>query len=216
MRIALINENSQADKNQQVYEALVKIAKPLGHEVYNFGMYTSKDKNQMTYVMNGVLAAVLLNAKAVDMVVTGCGTGEGAMLALNSFPGVFCGLVIDPADAYMFSQINAGNAISLPLAKGFGWGADLNLEYIFEKYFSEEPGNGYPRERAVPMRENREILKVVKSKTTRDMISILKDLDQKFVLDSLSGPRFTQYFFKLARDKSLASFIKELLNDHKD
>lgn len=65
--------------------------------------------------------------------VTGCGTGEGAMLALNSFPGVLCGHVVDPSDAYMFMQINDGNAIALPFAKGFGWGAELNLTYIFEK-----------------------------------------------------------------------------------
>ena len=55
------------------------------------------------------------------------------MLALNSFPGVLCGHVVDPSDAYMFMQINDGNAIALPFAKGFGWGAELNLTYIFEK-----------------------------------------------------------------------------------
>lgn len=32
----------------------------------------------------------------------GCGTGEGAMLAMNSFPGVICGHVEEPADAYTF------------------------------------------------------------------------------------------------------------------
>ena len=35
----------------------------------------------------------------------------------------------------MFAQINDGNAIALPFAKGFGWGAELNLTYIFEKLF---------------------------------------------------------------------------------
>ena len=39
---------------------------------------------------------------------------------------------------------------SLPFAKGYGWGGDLNLEYIFEKLYCEESGQGYPRERAVP------------------------------------------------------------------
>ena len=53
------------------------------------------------------------------------------MLALNSFPNVLCGHVVDPSDAYMFMQINDGNAIALPFAKGFGWGAELNLTYIF-------------------------------------------------------------------------------------
>ena len=67
------------------------------------------------------IAAILLNAGAADYVITGCGTGEGAMLALNSFPGVICGHVATPLDAYTFAQINDGNAISLPFALGFGW-----------------------------------------------------------------------------------------------
>lgn len=70
---------------------------------------------------------------AADYVITGGGTGEGAMLACNSFPGVICGHIEDPLDAYTFAQINDGNAIAIPFAKGFGWGGDLNLTYIFEK-----------------------------------------------------------------------------------
>ena len=59
------------------------------------------------------------------------------MLACNSFPGVICGHVEDALDAYTFAQINDGNAIAIPFAKGFGWGGELNLEYIFEKLFAE-------------------------------------------------------------------------------
>lgn len=39
-----------------------------------------------------------INSGAADYVVTGCGTGEGAMLACNSFPGVICGHVEDALD----------------------------------------------------------------------------------------------------------------------
>lgn len=134
MRIALINENSQAAKNDMIYSTLKKVADSKGFEVDNYGMYSADDKAQLTYVQNGILAAILLNSGAADFVVTGCGTGEGAMLALNSFPGVICGHVVDPSDAYMFMQINDGNAIALPFAKGFGWGAELNLTYIFENF----------------------------------------------------------------------------------
>ena len=62
-------------------------------------MYAADDKAQLTYVQCGILAAILLNSGAADYVITGCGTGEGAMLALNSFPGVICGHVEDPVDA---------------------------------------------------------------------------------------------------------------------
>ena len=44
---------------------------------------------QLTYVQVGILAAVLLNSGAADYVITGCGTGEGAMLACQFFPGSY-------------------------------------------------------------------------------------------------------------------------------
>ena len=133
MKIALINENSQAAKNGIIETALKKVVEPMGHEVVNYGMYTAEDAAQLTYVQCGILAAILLNSGAADYVITGCGTGEGAMLALNSFPGVICGHVEDPVDAYTFAHVNDGNAVSMPFAKGFGWGGELNLEYCFEK-----------------------------------------------------------------------------------
>lgn len=119
MKIALINENSQAAKNAIIEETLKKVVEPMGHEVLNFGMYSQEDDAQLTYVQCGILSAILLNSGAVDFVVTGCGTGEGAMLALNSFPKVLCGHVTSPLDAYLFSQVNDGNAISMPYAQGF-------------------------------------------------------------------------------------------------
>ena len=134
MRIVLINENSQASKNSLIFTTLQNVAEKYGHIVKNYGMFGADDKS-LTYVQNGLLAAILLNAEACDFVVTGCGTGEGAMLALNSFPKVLCGHIVDPSDAYMFNQINDGNAVAFPFAKGFGWGAELNLEYCFEKLF---------------------------------------------------------------------------------
>ena len=79
MRIALINENSQAAKNDLIYSNLKKVAESKGHTVDNYGMYSADDKAQLTYVQNGILAAILLNSGACDFVVTGCGTGEGAM-----------------------------------------------------------------------------------------------------------------------------------------
>lgn len=88
MKIALIIENSQAAKNAIVHQALTSVAEPLGHEVHNYGMYTPEDSASLTYVMNGLLAGILLNSGAADFVVTGCGTGMGSMLAANSMPGV--------------------------------------------------------------------------------------------------------------------------------
>ena len=212
MRIALINENSQAAKNDMIYSTLKKVADSKGFEVDNYGMYSADDKAQLTYVQNGILAAILLNSGAADFVVTGCGTGEGAMLALNSFPGVICGHVVDPSDAYMFMQIDDGNAIALPFAKGFGWGAELNLTYIFEKLFEGEPGGGYPKERVVPEQRNKKILDEVRKVAFKDsLIDILKNLDQDLVKGAVAGEKFQELFFANCKCDKLAEYVKTLL-----
>ena len=211
MRIALINENSQAAKNSIIEAALRKVVEPMGFEVRNYGMYTAEDEAQLTYVQNGILAATLLNAGACDYVITGCGTGEGAMLALNSFPGVICGHVETPLDAYTFAQINDGNAISLPFALGFGWGGDLNLQYIFEKLFCEPSGGGYPKERAVPEQRNKKILDQVKLVTYKSMEEILPALDQELVKGAFAGKNFKEYFFADATNESLKAVVEKII-----
>lgn len=211
MRIALINENSQAAKNAEIERALKKVVEPMGFIVDNYGMYAADDEAQLTYVQVGILAAVLLNSGAADYVITGCGTGEGAMLACNSFPGVICGHVEDTLDAYTFAQINDGNAIAIPFAKGYGWGGDLNLEYIFEKLFCEESGQGYPRERAVPEQRNKKILDEVKKVTYRDLTDILKEIDRDLVKGALAGEHFSEYFFANCKDEKIAECVKEIL-----
>ena len=210
MKIALVMENSQAAKNPIVVQALKNVVEPMGHEVFNYGMYSAEDKEQLTYVQVGILTAVLLNSGAADYVITGCGTGEGAMLACNSFPGVICGHVEDALDAYTFSQINDGNAIALPFAKGFGWGGEKNLEYIFEKLYCEESGQGYPRERAAIMKKNRESLNAVKGVTYRDLNDILKELDRDLVKGALGGAKFKEYFFANCKCERLAETVKEI------
>ncbi len=211
MKIALINENSQASKNEMICNVLKEVVEPMGHEVFNYGMYSAEDANSLTYVQNGILAAVLLNSGAADYIITGCGTGEGAMLALNSFPNVLCGHIVDPSDAYMFAQINDGNAVALPFAKGFGWGAELNLKYMFERLFEGESGQGYPKERVVPEQRNKKILDEVKKVTHVDMVTILKNLDQDLVKGALSGEKFQEYFFANCKCDKIAEAVKEIL-----
>ena len=211
MRIALINENSQAAKNSLIETSLRKVVEPMGFEIRNYGMYAADVEAQLTYVQNGILAATLLNAGACDFVITGCGTGEGAMLALNSFPGVICGHVANPLDAYTFAQINDGNAISIPFALGFGWGGELNLEYIFEKLFCEPFGGGYPKERVVPEQRNKKILDGVKLVTYKTMEEILPALDQELVKGAFAGKNFREYFFADATNESLKAVVKGII-----
>ena len=211
MKIALINENSQAAKNELIYNTLKAVVEPMGHEVYNYGMYSADDANQLTYVQIGILTAVLINSGAADFVITGCGTGEGAMLACNSFPQVLCGHVESPLDAYLFSQVNDGNAIALPFAENFGWGGELNLQYIFEKLFCAPGGGGYPKERVVPEQRNKRILDEVKKVTHRNLVDILPDLDQELAKGALSGAKFQEYFFANCKDEAIAEAVRTLL-----
>ncbi len=208
MKIALITENSQAAKNPVIHDALTAVAEPLGHQVFNYGMYSAEDTASLTYVMNGLLAGLLLNSKAADFVVTGCGTGMGSLLACNAMPGVFCGLVIDPTDAFLFSQINAGNAVSMPYAKGFGWAAELNLEDCYRKLFEGEPGAGYPKERAAIMATNRGKLADLKAASCHDMLTVLQSVDQDLLRAAIAGERFAEYFYPNCQDDGIAAYLK--------
>lgn len=210
MKIALIIENSQAAKASLVHESLAAVAEPLGHEVHHYGMYTPEDKASLTYVMNGLLTGILLNSGAADFVVTGCGTGMGSMLAANSMPGVFCGLVIDPTDAFLFGQINDGNAISMPYSKGFGWAAELNLQDVYRKLFDGERGLGYPKERAAIMNTNRGILKSLKEASCRDMLTVLKTVDQDLLKAAIAGEKFADLFYANCKDEAISDYLRGL------
>ena len=195
MKIALINENSQASKNHIIYDSLKEATDKKVYKLFNYGMRGEEGENPLTYVQNGLMAAILLNTKAVDFVVTGCGTG----------------LAVDPTDAYLYSQINGGNALSIPYAKGFGWGAELTLKLMFERLFAEEMGGGYPRERVIPEQRNARILNEVKQITHNDLITILKTIDQDFLKDTISGKYFQEYFFENCQDDEVAAYLKEVL-----
>lgn len=210
MRIALINENSQADKNPIIFKELEEVSKTYSYEAVNIGMFNKEDR-PLTYVQNGILAAILLNTKAVDFVITGCGTGEGALLAMNSFPGVLCGYVTEPSDAYLFRQVNDGNAISMPFAKGFGWGAELNLRYTFEKLFSTRGGEGYPKERIIPEQRNKKILDKVKLSSYRNLIDIRKDIDQDLLLTAINRDSFLDVLKKYGEEGELKDYVLSLV-----
>lgn len=210
MKIALMNEFSQAGKNPIILEQLNTVAQEQGHDVFNVGMNGDND-HRLTYIHLGIMAGLLLNSKAVDFVVCGCGTGQGTLVSLNAHPGVVCGYCIDPSDAYLFAQINNGNALALPFAKGFGWGAELNCRYIFEKAFSGERGQGYPPERKASQVENAGILNTVKTALTKDYLEGLKALDSDLVKTAVGGERFQSCFFENGQDKELEQYVQSVL-----
>ncbi len=211
MKIALMMENSQAAKNAVILKELNGVADPLGHQVYNVGMSDEQD-HHLTYIHLGIMASLLLNSKAIDFVVAGCGTGQGAMMSLNIHPGVICGYCLDPSDAFLFNQINNGNALSLAFAKGFGWGAELNVRYIFEKAFVGERGQGYPIERREPQVRNAGILNQVKAAVVKDnYLDTLRAMDQELVKTAVGGSRFQECFFTNCKSVEIAEYVRSLI-----
>ena len=125
MRIAVIQATSQIGKNELLFCTTKKYA--LDSEVFNFGC-TPCDSESFSYIEISVLIGLLIASGAVDFVVTGCSSGQGMMLACNNMPGVLCGYAPTPKDAYLFAQINNGNAISLPLGEEYTWAGEDNFE----------------------------------------------------------------------------------------
>jgi ribose 5-phosphate isomerase RpiB len=184
MRIAVINETSAADRNADILAALVG----RGHEVLNVGMRKNGEKPELQYTHTGLLTALLLNLGRVGLVVGGCGTGQGYLASASQYPGVFCGHILTPLDAWLFAQINNGNCLSLALNQGYGWAGDVNLRFIFDRYFSVEPGCGYPPHRRAPQQASRALLARINQATHRTMAEIVEGLPDEVVGPVLSYP----------------------------
>ena len=184
MKIAVVNEVSAKDKNGAILRAL----EPFGHEVINVGMTEAEGEPELTYIETGFLAALLLNTGAADFVVGGCGTGQGFVNSVMQYPGVFCGLIESPLDAWLFAKINGGNCISLALNKGFGWAGDVNLGLIFERLLEAESGSGYPPHRAESQQKSRDRLASISKAVHLPFGEIIKKLDKELVDKVLSFP----------------------------
>ena len=188
MRIAVVNEISARDKNADIVRAL----RSCGQDVANVGMTGENGGPELTYIHTGLIAASLLSWGAVNMAVGGCGTGQGFLNSVMQYPGVVCGLIETPLDAFLFSQINAGNCVSLALNKGYGWAGDLNLVHVFEKLFAAAPGGGYPPHRAESQAESRATLARLSLATHRPFREIVRALDRNIVETVLAHQPFRE------------------------
>ena len=178
MRIGVILASSQASKSGLLFHAVQKYA--ADSEVINFGCQED-DHEKYSYVEIALLVGLLLTSGSADFVVTGCSSGQGMMLACNSFPGVLCAYAPTPMDAWLFAQINNGNAISLPLGEEYTWTGRENMERTIEKLFSEPFGQGYPKSEAERKRKDTEILKKLRRRSQVDLTTFLKQLDSQTV-----------------------------------
>ena len=174
MRIAVIQASSQAEKNELLFDTVKKYA--ADSEVINFGCRPDEEV-QYSYIDVSIMVGLLLASEAVDFVVTGCSSGQGMMLACNSMPGVICGYAPTPMDAYLFCQINNGNAISVPLGEEYTWAGRENLEATIARLFSEPFGQGYPRSEADRKLLDTERLKAIRKMSQTDFVCLMEKLD---------------------------------------
>lgn len=208
MRIAVINEVSARAKNADILAALAEHG---DLSVDNAGMSANGDEPELTYLQTGLMAALLLNSGACDFVVGGCGTGQGFLNSVLQYPGVVCGLMTEPLDAWLFSQINAGNCISLALNKGYGWAGELNLKLLFRELFRDSPGAGYPPARSESQAQSRSRLNEISRAAHHDMPAILKRLDPAVVQPIRQYPVFLELLRNAEKQvlaKSVLSYLE--------
>jgi hypothetical protein len=98
----------------------------------------------------------------------------------------------------------------MPYSKGFGWAAELNLQDCYRKLFEHERGAGYPKERAEIMRKNRGILSGLKQASCKDMLSVLKSVDQDLLKAAIAGEHFAELFYPNAQDQAIADNLRAL------
>lgn len=205
MNIGIIQATSQAEKNQLLFDTVKKYAANDG--IINFGC-KANEPEQFSYVEISVLAGLLLASEAVDFIVTGCSSGQGMMLACNSFPGVLCGYAPSPMDAYLFAQINNGNAVSLPLGEDYTWAGDANFENTIAKLFSEPFGQGYPKDEAARKIRDTRILKEIRSRSQRSATELLDSLDKTFIEHIMCRQNVVQYILQHGKN-SIVQWVQK-------
>ena len=208
MRVAVIQGTSRKNMNALLFES-VKKAVQSSDEVLNFGIFEDEDE-QYSYVEIAMLISLLIESEAVDFVVTGCSSGQGMMLACNSLPGLLCGYIENPQDAFLFGRINGGNVASLPLGLNFGWQGQLNLQYTLDKLFDGEFGIGYPEHEAERKRAEASALKNLNRLTKRSWEELLEQipkdilnklLQRKIVMNAIINKGSNKEFIRLLKAK---------------
>ena len=205
VKIAVIQASSQIEKNELLFKYTKMYAKDA--EVYNFGC-VEEEANQYSYIEISILIGLLLNSKAVDFVVTGCSSGQGMMLACNSIPGVICGYAPLPKDAFLFAQINNGNAVSLPLGQEYTYLGEENLKQTLKMLFLEPFGQGYPKSEAKRKQQDTILLKDIRQKLQKDKSAITKCIDSTLLTKILKKKNVIEFILNCSEESDIKNWIK--------
>ncbi|MBR5908638.1 MAG: hypothetical protein IKZ66_01560 [Schwartzia sp.] len=124
-------------------------------------------------------------------------------------PGVLCGYVPTPKDAFLFAQINNGNAVSLPLGEDYTWSGNENFDKTIEALFSEPFGQGYPKGEAERKRKDTEKLKWIRKHSQVETISLMKALDRS-LLETVLKKRDVIQYIMMHGNSELVDYLRVL------
>ena len=63
----------------------------------------------------------------------------------------------------------------------------------------------------VPEQANKKILDDIKKITHKDMLTILKQIDQEFLYQTINREQFRKHFFENAEDGEIKDYIRKVL-----
>lgn len=210
MRVVVIQASTRTEINQLLFDTVCEVVDGQ-HDVVNLGVFPEEIENY-TYVEVAVMISLLIETNAADFIVTGCSSGQGMMMACNSLPGLRCGFVQTPQDAYLFGRINNGNVVSLPLGLNFGWSGELNLQYTLNELFHGEFNIGYPPEAADRKRQEVQLFLELNKLTKKSFLDIIDVLDSRLLSKVLERKNFTDYLFKYGNNQALLTQLHTFKN----
>lgn len=212
MKIALIMDASQSGKNAEMYALLKASAEKHGHEVDNYGQFSPDEPHKVTTITNALLSSVVIASGAADFVITGCANGVGASMAMNAMPNLTCGIINDPANAYLFSHRNAGNCVCMPFAKGYGWAGEIHFAKMFDNLLTDGWRTGSDEANAEMERQDRETLADIKAASTREIAEILQSADDALIRQAFGGREVMGLLFQYCTDDTLVHLVNDRLN----
>ena len=212
MKIGLIQASSQEQKNG-ILEHYLNAAINSDDQLINFGIYPNSNTN-LSYVQVFLAIALLINSKSLDFIVTGCTSGQGMMLACNTFPNIQCGYLPTPQDAFLFSHINNGNVISFPLGLNWGWSGEINFSETMKALFKQPWGTGYPPSQASRKVKNTTEVKEFNQLNKKSMTSILPSVDSDLLVPVLKYEPVYNFIIQNGKDTELVNLIKKLKHSY--
>lgn len=214
MRIAVIQATTRKEMNALLFQSVTSAVQP-SDEVVNFGIFEDEETD-LSYVEVAILISLLIESRAVDFVVTGCSSGQGMMLVCNSLPGLLCGYLENPQDAFLFGRINGGNVASLPLGLYFGWQGDLNIQYTLDKLFDGEFRIGYPETDAERKKRETEKLHQLNHITKRSWVEIIDQVPKESLQKVLSRKVVMDDIFENGSNTLLVNKLKSIKGENHD